>query len=181
MREPASHRTTFRGNTTGREPFLESVPKACGAGFQPARAAEKHEARPVGNRPHRLLEQTLNAVERLAKEYGPACTSTRRDLDVYENQLRDYKARLGKPFTHECYLFDLAAFRDQLKVSLSATPREGEPTPAELPEQIKTLRASQTIEAVPQRTAKRKSSAQEPVTSVIRRRAEEVVDSADEV
>ena len=43
---------------------LASVPKACGAGFQPARVAEKHEARPVGNRPHRLLEQTLSEPTR---------------------------------------------------------------------------------------------------------------------
>ena len=50
---------------------------------------------------------------------------------------------------------------------------------AQIAEQIKTLRASQTIEVAPQRTAKRQISAQEPVTSVIRRRVEETVDSAD--
>lgn len=72
----------------------------------------------------------------------------------------------------------LTALRDQLKTGLSATAQqpEGEtgPTVAELAEQIKALRAGNSVEATPQRTEKRRSSAEEPVTARIRRRSEAV-------
>ncbi len=38
-----------------------------------------------------------------------------------ESQLRDYQARLGKPFPHDTYLAELTGLRDQLKAGLSAT------------------------------------------------------------
>ena len=75
---------------------------------------------------------------------------------------------------------ELSELRDKLKVGLSGTTPEGAPTTGQIAEQIKTLRASQTIEAAPQRTAKRRLSAEEPVTLVIRRRAEEAVDSTED-
>ena len=124
----------------------------------------------------------LNAVERLAKEYGPASVRTQQELTIAETQLKDFQARLGRAFEHDGYMTELSDLRDKLKTGLSGVTKEGELTVSDLAEQIKTLRASQTIEAAPQRTAKRRSSAEEPVTARIRRRAEEVVavDAGDE-
>jgi hypothetical protein len=73
--------------------------------------------------------------------------------------------------------------RDQLKVGLSrAAPAnaaqsneagtESIASVSELAEQIKGLKAAHAIEAVPERTAKRQTSAEEPVTARIRRRSE---------
>ena len=103
----------------------------------------------------------------------PNATRTRQDLAIAEGQLRDYQARLGQPFAHDAYLAELTGLRDQLKAGLSgAEPQEGAPTVAELAEQIKALRASNSIEAAPERTGTRRVSAEEPVTARIRRRAE---------
>ena len=44
------------------------------------------------------------------------------------------------------------------------------PSVADLAEKIKSLRAAHTVEGVPQREAKRRPSAEEPVTARIRRR-----------
>ena len=43
---------------------LRACSKSLWGRFSTGLAAEKHEARPVGNRPHRLLEQTLRAPEK---------------------------------------------------------------------------------------------------------------------
>jgi hypothetical protein len=54
----------------------------------------------------------------------------KQDLSIAEAQLRDYEARLGKPFQHDANLTELTALRDQLKAGLSATahqPESGEP------------------------------------------------------
>ena len=60
------------------------------------------------------------------------CDRTRQDLAIAEAQLRDYQARLGKPFAHDAYLAELTGLRDQLKAGLSqATPEPG--TTAALP------------------------------------------------
>ncbi len=74
-----------------------------------------------------------------------------RDRTMAEKQLTDYEARVGKPFHHAAYLDELTAHRDRLKVALSGTPAEGEPTAAELAEQIKTLKAARVVEAAPSR------------------------------
>ena len=102
-----------------------------------------------------------------------------------EGQLRDYKARLGQLFAHTDNLKELTSLRDQLKAGLAGGPQEEgkeQPTVADLAEKFKALRASNTVEAAPQRTAK-KVSAEEPVTTRIRRRETEepgtVVDDAD--
>ena len=62
----------------------------------------------------------FNALERLASAYGSECVRVRQDLAIAESQLRDYQARLGKPFTHDAYLAELTGLRDQLKAGLSA-------------------------------------------------------------
>jgi hypothetical protein len=124
----------------------------------------------------------LNAVQSLAGSYSNPCNSVGQELAIAEAQLRDYQARLGMPFTHESYLSQLSDLRDQLKAGLSgAAPEQGaEPVPKvpELAECIKALKAANTVEATPERVGKRRtSSAEEPVTSRIRRKAVEAVDS----
>ncbi len=126
------------------------------------------------SRDHHGPRAVLNALDRLLSGYAAECRRTRQDLTLAESQLRDYQARVGQPFAHADYLDQLAGLRDQLKAGLSgAEAKEGEPTVAELAERIKHLRAVNTIEAAPQRTAKRQVSAEEPVTARIRRRSED--------
>jgi N12 class adenine-specific DNA methylase len=127
-------------------------------------------------REHQGPRAVLNALERLANAYGSECARVQQDLGIAEAQLRDYQARVGKPFLHDAYLTDLTTLRDVLKAGLSGmTPEsDGEQRPAvsEIAEQIKALTAAQTIEAAPERAGTRRSSAEEPVTARIRRRAE---------
>jgi hypothetical protein len=128
------------------------------------------------SREHQGPRAVLNALERLAGGYGSECDRIRQDLAIAESQLRDYQARLGKPFLHERYLSELTGLRDQLKGGLSATAHEsgeGEgPSVSELAQQIKALKAAHSIEATPQRVRQKHSSAEEPVTARIRRRTE---------
>ena len=130
------------------------------------------------SREHHGPRAVLNALERLAKDYGSECTRVRQDLGIAESQLRDYQSRLGQPFVHDTYLSGLTSLRDQLRAGLSGAPAEpgteGQQTVAELAEQIKTLRSAHTIEAAPARVGKRRASAEEPVTARIRRRAEAI-------
>ncbi len=127
------------------------------------------------SREHQGPRAVLNALERLAGGYGSECDRIRQDLAIAESQLRDYDTRLGKPFLHERYLSELTGLRDQLKAGLSATAQaqgdETKPTVSELAEKIKTLKAAHTIEAAPQRVRQKHSSAEEPVTARILRRA----------
>ena len=121
----------------------------------------------------------LNAVERIAGSYGGERKRTEQDLEVAQNQLRGYESRIGQPFEHEGYLKELESLRDRLRLSLSGTPAEGEPTAADLAEKIKALKAANVVEAAPQRTGKRTTSAEEPVTARIRRReAENATDAS---
>jgi len=135
------------------------------------------------SREHHGPRAILNAVERLAGTFGPQCTSLRKDLDIAEAQLRDFKARLGAPFAHDSYLSELTARRDQLKAGLSRPASDPEdatqPTVSEIAEQIKALKAAHTIEATPERLARRRSStAEEPVTARIRRKTPAIPASA---
>jgi N12 class adenine-specific DNA methylase len=118
----------------------------------------------------------LNALERLSGGYSSDCNRIRQDLAIAEAQLRDYQARLGKPFAFDSYLSELTILRDQLKAGLSATSQvhsdQGKTTVPELAEQIKSLKISHSIEVTPQRARQKHSSAEEPVTARIRRRAE---------
>jgi hypothetical protein len=128
------------------------------------------------SREHQGPRAVLNAVERLADAYGSECDRVRQDLSIAEAQLRDYQARVGKPFLHDAYLSELASMRDQLKAGLSATAQmqgnEAKPTVSELAEKIKTLKAAHSIEATPQCARQKHSSAEEPITARIRRRTE---------
>ena len=128
------------------------------------------------SREHQGPRAVLNAVERLATGYGTDIERVRQDRTIAEGQLRDYQARLGKPFTLDAYLAELTALRDQLKAGLSRTSHQPDddegPSVSELAEKIKALKAANNIEATPQRARQKHSSAEEPVTARIRRRAE---------
>jgi hypothetical protein len=125
------------------------------------------------SREHQGPRAVLNALERLAGGYGPECVRVRQELSVAESQLRDYQARLGKPFPHEAYLAELTAMRDQLKAALSGGNSGSEddeaPSAFGLVDKIKALKAANTIEATPQRERQKQSTAEEPVTARIRR------------
>ncbi|HLW68692.1 MAG TPA: helicase-related protein, partial [Gemmataceae bacterium] len=130
------------------------------------------------SREHQGPRAVLNAVERLANGYSFECDRVSQDLSIAKSQLRDYQARLGKPFQHEAYLSELIDLRDQLKAGLSAIGyepgTEAGPSASELAEKIKALKAANTIEATPQRVRQKQSSAEEPVTARIRRRQEAI-------
>ena len=126
------------------------------------------------SRDHRGHRAVLNALDRLAGSYDEQRATAQRDLEIAQGQLRDYEARLGAPFPHDAYLAELTGLRDQLRTGLSnATPPPGaEPAMpvSELAERINSLKAAHTIEAAPTRTGTRRSTAEEPVTTRIRRR-----------
>jgi hypothetical protein len=128
------------------------------------------------SREHQGPRAVLNALERLANGCSSECDRVSQDLSIAKAQLRDYQARLGKPFQHEAYLSEFTDLRDQLKSGLSAIGyepgAEAEPSASELAEKIKALKAANTIEATPQRVRQKQSSAEEPVTTRIRRRQE---------
>ncbi len=113
----------------------------------------------------------LNALERLADDYGDDIRHLRAEIGIKEGQLKDYESRLGKAFEHEEYASQLADLRDRLKMGLSEKAPEGGTPTVELAEQIKALRASVTVEAAPERTGNRKAArAERPVTARIKER-----------
>ena len=126
------------------------------------------------SRDHHGPRAVLNALERLVSTYRTECERVRQDLTVAEGQLRDYQVRLGKPFLHDTYLSELTGLRDELKAGLSGTSSEqdteGRPSMSELCEKIRALKAAHTIEGTAERIGRRHCSAEEPVTSRIRRR-----------
>lgn len=124
---------------------------------------------------HQGPRAVLNALERIANGYAGESVRVRQDLSIAESQLRDYQDRLGKPFQNEAYLSELTSLRDQLKGKLSASGQASDdgPTASELAEQIKGLRAANSVDAMPQRSERKASTAEEPITARIRRRQEE--------
>ena len=128
------------------------------------------------SRDHQGPRAVLNALERLATGYGPESDRVQPDLSIAESQLRDYQARLGKPFSHDAYQSDLIGLRDQLKAGLSGAVqepgKEEGPSASEIAKRINALKAANNVEAAPQRTRQRQSSVEEPITARIRRRTE---------
>lgn len=124
------------------------------------------------SRDHHGPRAVLNALDRLANAYAAEIARTKQDLAIAESQLRDYQARVGKPFSHDDYLSKLMVLRDQLKGRLTKSVHGADdegPDAAELAEQIKALKAANTIEASPQRPRQKQATAEEPVTARIRR------------
>ncbi len=134
------------------------------------------------SREHQGPRAVLNAVERLANAYGSECARVRQDLTIAESQLRDHQASLGKRFRHDALLSELTALRDRLKACLCGTnPQPGierQASVSELADQIKLLKAAHAIEPPSQRIGKRRGSAEEPVTTRIRRRMEAILTCA---
>lgn len=126
------------------------------------------------SRDHQGPRAILNALERLAGGYGQECARIRQDIAIATSQLRDYEASVGKDFAHEAVLSELVTLRDRLKAALSGkTLESGTESPStisELAKRIKSLKAVNTVGSGTERAATRRSSAEEPVTSRIRRR-----------
>ena len=93
----------------------------------------------------------LNAADRLARGFEDEIARLQEDLGIAEGQLHDYSAKLGKPFGQLAYLSELTSLREHLKVSRFKTSRhDGEkewPTAVESAEQIKQLKAMETVES----------------------------------
>jgi N12 class adenine-specific DNA methylase len=128
------------------------------------------------SREHQGPRAVLNALERMASGYESQIAKSQQERSIAEGQLRDYRSQFGAPFPHEAYLSQLAELRDQLKTSLSEKPSVTSdpsiPDSSELASRIKSLKAANTIEGTPERTERRRATAEEPVTSRIRRRTE---------
>ena len=136
-------------------------------------------------REHHGPRAILNALERLASGYASDCDRLHQDLAIAEAQLRDYQSRLGQHFVHDPVLSELTMLRDRLKACLSgANPEadtEHQPSISELAEQIIALKSSITIAAVPERTGKRSTLGEEPVTARILRRMTAVLASTQSI
>jgi len=134
------------------------------------------------SREHQGPRAVLNALDRLANGYGTEGERVRQDLAIAQSQLRDYQARLGKPFELDPYLSELTGLRNLLKTALSGSAHDSDhdapPSVSDLADQIKALKAAHTVEATPQRARQKHSCAEEPVTSRIRRRV--VADDVDQ-
>jgi N12 class adenine-specific DNA methylase len=120
----------------------------------------------------------LNAVERIIGNAQAEQEKTVRDLGIAQGQLRDYEARLGAGFAHTGYVEELMGLRNQLEVALSGTTQQVSDAPVcavdEIVERIKTLKAANTLEAAPARTAPRPQTAvEEAITTRIRQRRED--------
>lgn len=127
------------------------------------------------SRDHQGPRAVLNALIGLADEYGPHIRAAQQERAIAEGQLRDYRSRLGAPFPHEEYLTRLTSLRDQLRSALSGTPSDSAPEPlpdaADVASRIKAFKAAHTIEGTPDRAERKRTLAEEPVTTRIRRRA----------
>jgi hypothetical protein len=125
------------------------------------------------SREHQGARAVLNALERLADDYGSECDRVRQELRIAQSQLRDHKARLGKPFFYEAYLTDLTDLRDQLKLALSGRNPDQGPEPqanaSDFATQIKALKAAHRIEPGPGRAGTRSTSLEKPIATRIRR------------
>ena len=128
------------------------------------------------SREHHGPRAVLNALERLASAYGSECDRVRQDLAIAEAQLRDYQARLGKPFPPRVLPVQLGTLRDQLKAGLCRRGSGGQaPRCRAFPNSPNRSRPSKPptpSRPHPERIGKRRSSAEEPVTTRIRRRME---------
>jgi hypothetical protein len=126
------------------------------------------------SREHHGPRAILNAAERLAESYASECDRIERELAIAESQLRDYQARIGKPFVHDTLLSTLTEVRDALRACLGDANHElGDESPtsaSELAERVKALKAANSSLTVGERAGKQSLSAEEPVTASIRRR-----------
>jgi hypothetical protein len=137
-------------------------------------AASRHS---MLSKEHHGPRAVLNGVERLVGGYRSECDRIREELTIAEAQLRDFKERLGNPFSHDAYLTELTSLRDELKARLSGKMPEPGSEPkqsvSDLAAQIKFQMATYTIDATTEPVQRSSTSqAEEPVTARIRRRVE---------
>ena len=114
-----------------------------------------------------------NALERLAGSYAAQIESAGQERQIAESQLRDYRARIGLPFSHEAYLERLTALRDRLKAALSGGPEAEGMNAADIAAEVRAARSAESLEASPARSAPRRAAAEEPVSRRILRKGEE--------
>jgi hypothetical protein len=117
----------------------------------------------------------LNAVERLIGSLEGEREKTVRDFGIAQGQRRDYEAHLGASFAHTGYLDELTSLRNQLESALSNTAQQGSdaalPDVRAIVERIKTLTATHTLDAAPERAAPRPiATVAEAITTRIRQR-----------
>jgi hypothetical protein len=94
---------------------------------------------------------------------------------IAQGQQRDYEARLDTAFPHAAYLATLTDLRHQLETALSRPTQDGAeaslPPIGVLVERLKALHAAHTLEAVPERSAPRRTATvEEAITTRIRQR-----------
>ncbi len=63
----------------------------------------------------------LNALGRLAETYPEAGEKARANLSLAGRQLRDFEARIGRPFAQAARLDQLSALRDRLRAALTGS------------------------------------------------------------
>ena len=148
------------------------------------------------SRDHHGPRAILNSLERITSETRSDCGKLEQHLSLAQTQLQDYQSRLGNVFVHASYLDELTDLRDQLKVLLSHTNHtstdetnqaatDGSPaipeqsTVFEIAAKIKSLKATHTLESTPHRSTSQPSTAEEPVTTRIRRMTAIQTASAD--
>ena len=125
---------------------------------------------------HQGPRAVMNAVERLVGEYESEISRITHNRRIAQGQLRDYQTVSGNVFQQEAYQNELTALRDQLKDCLSdrgaavATPGTAARTSLKIAEQIKLLRATNSVDAAPARPRKKVTAAEESVVTRIRRR-----------
>ena len=120
----------------------------------------------------------FNALDRLIESGGAEQQRAEQDKAVAEGQLRDYRSRMGKEFAQADYVRELSELRDRLQQGLAGRTGEGEPTVAEVAEQIGKLRSANKVDGVDKRPETRTHhSAERPVTARIRERLELVPES----
>jgi N12 class adenine-specific DNA methylase len=116
----------------------------------------------------------LNALDRLAGDYGLEIARVRQNRTITEGQVRDYQAVLGRAFPHDTYQSELSSLRDQLKACLAgkaaAAPGTAAPTAPDIAQRIKVLKAAQSVDAAPHRTGHKPPAAEESIVTRIRRR-----------
>jgi N12 class adenine-specific DNA methylase len=168
---------TYRGLALG----IERHPGGAGTVYLEGRSVQEATLSRESQGPRAVL----NALARLTTSYNGDCDRVRQELDLARTQLRDYEARLGRPFPQADYLAELTDLRDRLRDALAA-PAGGDeaatPSAAELADRLKRLKdsnvgATGTVPEVPRRPTRGRPGPRPPAQAV---EAEEPPPPADE-
>lgn len=128
---------------------------------------------------HQGPRAVLNSLERLAGSYAAESQRIREDVTIAESQLADYSGKLDEQFAHDSYMGELTDLRDRLKAGLSSGANQNAAntgqTASEIAARIKALKAENTIDAATSQGERRQFTAEEPVTTRIRRKRQEAL------